>query len=141
MTLNVRFQLKSVEDNIITFMSSTDEIQVFILEEYMYRVYIPKQKSTKLKRKSTDAPGMQDVPYEGRDRFDLSPFTLPVFVIKENDDYVTIKTNKLKASVRLEGFRICWYMKKDEQWINIASDRQTQSYNVNQKLGRDRKSV
>jgi len=135
MTLNVRFQLKSVEDNIITFMSSTDEIQVLVLEEDMYRVYMPNQKSPTLTRTWTVAPGMQDVPYEGRDRFDLSPFTLPVFVIKENDDYVTIKTNKLKASVRLEGFRICWYMKKDEQWINIASDRQTQSYNVNQKLG------
>src|SRR5690625_2137463 len=101
----------------------------------MYRVYMPNQKSPTLTRTWTVAPGMQDVPYEGRDRLDLSPFTLPVFVIKENDDYVTIKTNKLIASVRLEGFRIGWYIKKDDQWINIASDRHTQSYNVNQLLG------
>jgi len=135
MITELNFKVTSKEHNDIIFASHHITVHLYVLEEDIFRVFIPTDDHSLLKRTWTIAPGLEDIPLEGRDRFDLSLFSLPEYQIKEDGDKVEIFTNRLKAVVELNGFIINWYAREENQWIKIANDRKTQSYNFYQRLG------
>ncbi|MBX0356840.1 glycoside hydrolase family 31 protein [Halobacillus sp. Nhm2S1] len=138
MIKNDVIKLVNHHNNVLKFESeSMEEIKLFILEEQIFRVYIPYDKEVKLDKTWSIAPGMSDIPFEGRDRFDLTPFSLPSYEVEQNDYEVTIYTNSLKAVISLVGFKITWYVKEQGQWVKVTEDRQTQAYNANGNLGSD----
>lgn len=135
MSLNELFQLKKTENNIMKLCSPNHTANIMILEEDMFRVYMPNKETISLDKTWAVAPDMEDVPFEGRNRFDLSPFTLPNFNLEETSKTIIVQTTKLKAVIQLEGLIITWHTKIHGDWVQIGNDRKTQSYNFNEKLG------
>ncbi|WP_221568510.1 TIM-barrel domain-containing protein [Alkalihalobacillus sp. TS-13] len=131
----IRFSLTKNQHNKLTFQSGEERIDIYVLEEEIFRVYQPFDKEVTLDRTWIVAPGQEDIPYEGRDRFDKSMFTLPPYEVEEQEDEISISTSKLKAVITLTGFTIQWYSKNKDNWVRIAGDRKTQSYNFNNNLG------
>ncbi|PTM59557.1 glycoside hydrolase family 31 protein [Desmospora activa] len=110
-------------------------VRLFVLEENLFRVLITEGEHLQEPKTWTVAPGLEDIPYEGRDRLDLSPFSLPDFRYWREKVTVTVETDQLRAVVNLKGFRITWFENHRGRWTPIACDRQTQSYNWNRSLG------
>ncbi|SFQ28856.1 TIM-barrel domain-containing protein [Salibacterium halotolerans] len=114
------------------------EILIWILEENIFRIYIKDLNEEPLPTWSV-APGMEDVPYEGRRRLDVSPFTNPVYSINQvNDDEYEVLTSRLKLNMKLDSLQFIWYEKQNGVWSEIARDRDTQSYNLDETLGSGR---
>ncbi|MCK0470484.1 glycoside hydrolase family 31 protein [Halalkalibacter sp. APA_J-10(15)] len=111
------------------------EISILILEQNIFRVLFKKNNELKMKNTWLVAPGMEDIPFEGRDRMDLTPFSLPTFKYEENDNEISIFTDKLKVIVQLDGFILTWFENRNNHWHEIAGDRKTQSYNHDDSLG------
>lgn len=129
------FKLVGSTENIITFIEDEHKVYIYILEEDIFRVFMPTENHVLLNRTWAIAPDAEDVPTEGRDRFDLSPFTLPDYHIVESENTVEISTTEVKVVVDLQGFKLTWYGKENGEWKKLANDRKTQSYNFDESLG------
>jgi alpha-glucosidase len=131
------FTFVKEENNVLDFKLNESNVfvKVFVLEEDIIRVLFIDEKLS-LDKTWLVAPGMDDIPYEGRNRLDISPFTLPNFKYNQGEETFIIETKKIKAVINLNGFKISWFAKKDGEWINIANDRKTQSYNLKESLGK-----
>lgn len=111
------------------------EVKVWVLEETIFRVYINGLNEEPLPTWLV-APGMEDVPYEGRDRFDVSPFSCPHYKTEKHNNYwFSIYTSLLKMTINLQNLNIIWFEKYKGEWRELASDRMTQSYNLDGSLG------
>jgi alpha-glucosidase len=75
------------------------------------------------------APGADDVPTAGRDRFDLSGFAKPDYAFEETPETVVITTGRLRLTVTLKGFFCRWESRVGGQWQHAAADRATQAHN------------
>lgn len=130
------FSLERIDkDEIVLVRKESQHIcRVMVLEEDIVRVLIYKNELTVDKTWAV-APGMSDVPREGRDRLDISPFTCPDFHVISNDDEVILTTQKLTLKIRLNGLIMSWYKHVDGKLVLFASDRPTQSYNFEGELG------
>jgi alpha-glucosidase len=131
------FEFCSEMDHGLLFKLNDGNIQVrlYVLEEDIFRVVFLNDNKLELNKTWLVAPGMDDIPFEGRDRFDLTPFSLPEFEVESENGQFTVATSKLKAVIHLNGFKIQWYAKTEAGWTAIANDRKTQSYNINNSLG------
>ncbi|WP_163537497.1 glycoside hydrolase family 31 protein [Gracilibacillus sp. YIM 98692] len=135
MIREINFRIESNTNNTILFKGEDVEVYLYVLEEDIFRVYIPSDNHPLLNKTWTVTPDMEDMPVNGRDRFDLSPFSLPEYSLDKKQDTVEVQTGKLKAVIQLNGFNITWYAKYQNQWIHITNDRKTQSYNFHNSLG------
>ncbi len=99
---------------------------VFVLEDDIIRVMVLPDGVLKQPRSWTIAPGQDDVPFEGRDRFDLAGFACPQFDLAEEEGRVVVTTARLRLSIRLNGFFCSW---KDHEGRLLLRDRATQAYN------------
>lgn len=129
------FKLVKSKENEVVFTDGESRIQIYILEEDIFRVYIPEEEHVLLEKTWAIAPGAEDIPIEGRSRFDLSPFTLPDYKVVENQSHIEITTTEIKLVVNLQGFKLTWYGMDNGKWKQVANDRKTQSYNFNNSLG------
>jgi alpha-glucosidase len=102
---------------------------IFVLEEDIIRIMVLPSGKVNFSKTWAIAPGLDDVPYNGRDRFDLSGFALPDFHMEQNAESLVVRTKSLRLTVHLTGLFCSWEQHKDGQWHNIARDRLTQSYN------------
>jgi alpha-glucosidase len=66
-----------------------------------------------------------DVPREGRQRDDLSPFSLPAFQSHQRGDVLSVETESLYLSIRLDDFQITWSTPDGQ---TIAADTRTRAY-------------
>lgn len=132
---NFKFKLINNKDNIVSFSSEDIVAKVQVLEEDILRVIIHKEDGLKLDKTWLVAPGMDDIPFEGRDKFDTTGFSLPEFKLDESDEFVKISTSKVEASINLLNFRITWYYVDDNKRVEFMRDRQTQAYNFKGELG------
>ena len=133
------FKLDKIEDNIITFVDQFKDknnlkVKVFVLENDIIRVMFIRDKLT-MEKTWMVAPNLPDVPYQGRDKFDISPFSLPKYNYYQKEGSFVIETERLRAKINLDGFKVNWYARSDNGWLKIAADRKTQSYNLNQHFG------
>ncbi|WP_019156997.1 glycoside hydrolase family 31 protein [Robertmurraya massiliosenegalensis] len=132
------FQYVDNRNNTITFRLENSDVtaRVFVLEQDLIRVMITDGNDPKIKNTWLVAPGMDDVPLKGRDRFDLSPFSLPEFHVQEGEQQFTIETEKVRLKIQLDGFKITWFSKnEDGNFQQMAADRPTQAYNFDGSLG------
>lgn len=133
------FGIQKEENNIITFQLDNPLIvaRVMVLENDLVRVLMSKEDELEIDKTWLVAPGMEDVPLEGRNRFDLSPFSLPSYQLQDQGESVTIETDSLKLSIHLDGFKVTWFFKgSDGNITQIAADRKTQAYNLDGSLGK-----
>ena len=124
------FTLQSQSGNHLILTSSSGAIaHIWVLEHDIVRVLVLPQGLLTMPRSWTVAPGMDNLPIEGRDRFDLSGFTLPAFELTQSPAQLQITTQAVRLSITLQGFFCRWESRHHGQWQATAADRPTQSYN------------
>ena len=96
---NFEFKFKGFENHIVKFSCEDIVAKILVLEEDILRVIIHNESGLKLNKTWLVAPGMEDIPFEGRDKFDTTGFSLPEFKVEEKDGFVTITTSKIEAVV------------------------------------------
>ena len=130
MTKNPSFSLLSQENNHLEFIADEKHlVHVFILEEDLIRIMLLPEGKISFPKTWAIAPGQEDVATEGRDRLDVSGFSLPTYSFEETTTAFTILTTKIRLSIQRAGFYCSWEIRAGESWQKVASDRQTQSYN------------
>ena len=90
------FIFTSNEGNIVTFKleQPTFYAKVYVLEDDIVRVRFTKEETPVVEKTWLVAPGMSDVPKEGRHRDDLSVFSLPSFIAQQQGEQFIIETRK-----------------------------------------------
>ncbi|WP_147612300.1 glycoside hydrolase family 31 protein [Treponema pectinovorum] len=134
---HVNYKLDENKENVLTFKSKevSTKIKVFVLEEDIIRVFFCED-TLVMDKTWTVAPGMEDIPREGRDRFDLSPFSKPKFKTAGDDKTFTVETKLIKMVITLDGFKVSWFYKHNGKDVLVLKDRQTQAYNFNHFMGK-----
>lgn len=132
---NFEFKFRGIENHIVKFSCEDIVAKILVLEEDILRVIIHNESGLKLDKTWLVAPGMEDIPFEGRDKFDTTGFSLPEFKVEEKDGFVTITTSKIEAVVNLLDFKITWYYIDGNKKVEFMKDRQTQAYNFKGELG------
>ena len=132
MTLIPTFALTNQDGGRLTLQSGDGcVVHIFVLEEDILRVMVLPAGKLRFPRTWAIAPGLEDVPLEGRDRFDLEGFTLPPVEMLQDGNQLRIATSRVRLIVNLQGFFCQWEVKQNGQWQSAAADRSTQSYNFN----------
>jgi alpha-glucosidase len=125
------FRLATTDGACLTLQSEQGHLaHIFVLEDDIIRVMVLPGGQLDMPRTWAIAPGLDDVPPEGRDRFDLSGFSPPAFSQSLGDDTLTIETSHIRLTVRLAGLFCAWDIEIDGEWRRVARDRQTQAYNL-----------
>jgi len=134
---NYIFKFVKNENNVINFkmVDGQTVVKIFVLENDIIRVLFY-ENELKLNRTWLVAPGMEDINKEGRDRLDVSVFSLPPFTFTTNNVTSTIETSKMKVVFNLDGMKATWYAKIGDEEIQFAKDRKTQSYSFEGSLGK-----
>src|SRR6185312_7756124 len=103
------FSLSSRDGSRITLGSEEGFIvHIFVLEEDILRVMVLPDGKLNFPRTWAIAPGLEDVPLEGRDRLNLEGFTSPVPEILEEENQLGIHTGKVRLTINLRGFFCQW---------------------------------
>ncbi|WP_322050223.1 glycoside hydrolase family 31 protein [Paraburkholderia bannensis] len=124
------FRLVDEVRNRLTLQSAQGAtFEIFVLEEDIVRVRVLPDGKARGPRSWAIAPGMDDVPLEGRDRLDLAGFALPRYTSEVTPDCVRVSTSKIRLTVKLDGGFCCWEIDKDGEWCAALEDRATQAYN------------
>ncbi len=125
-----RFALQSHSNNhLVLHSASGASAHIWVLEEDIVRVMVLPNGRLQMARSWAVAPGLADLPVEGRDRFDLSDFSLPAFELTQDASQLTITTGAIRLGIALEGFFCRWESRHHGEWKATAVDRTTQSYN------------
>ena len=124
------FHVSATSPGRIDLASSTQATaHVFILEDDIVRVMVLPDGRVHQPASWAIAPGLDDVPVEGCDRFDFSSFTCPEFTLEEQPDLLRIETSRVRLSVELRGLLCHWEIRVNGEWLDAARDRPTQAYN------------
>jgi alpha-glucosidase len=124
------FSLTTQEGARLTLKSTEGfVVHIFVLEPDILRVMILPQGKLSFPRTWAIAPGLEDVPLEGRDRFSLENFTSPQSEITQQTKQLRITTARVRLTIQLQGFFCQWEVMQNGRWQPAASDRPTQSYN------------
>ena len=99
--------------------------RLFVLDDALFRVLFVRPEGLREPRTWMVAPEGVDVPWEGRDRLDVTAFARPAFDVEERDNRVVVKTAALEAHVRLRPFGIDW---STPGMPRFAADRPTFAY-------------
>ncbi|MDB5482803.1 MAG: malZ [Caulobacteraceae bacterium] len=124
------FRLARREGARLTLASDTGAVaHVFVLEEDVIRLLVLPDGRLRHARSWTVAPGAEDVPAEGRDRFDTAGFACPAFICDMADeDRIVVATSRLRLTAELRGLKCRWEVRRDGVWTEAARDRPTQAY-------------
>ena len=106
--------------------------RLFVLDDALFRVLFVRPEGLREPRTWMVAPEGVDVPWEGRDRLDVTAFARPAFDVEERDNRVVVKTAALEAHVRLRPFGIDWSTPGRPRF---AADRPTFAYQWSAKTG------
>lgn len=130
MSRNPFFSLVHRDANRLLFVGDGSHIvNVFVLEDDILRVLLLPGGDLRFPRTWAIAPGMDDVPFEGRDRLDTTGFSLPDFDFAETDEVFVITTASVRLTIGRAGFQCAWETRAGGEWVKVAADRPTQSYN------------
>jgi len=115
-----RLTLKSAEGHVA---------HISVPEEDILRIMVLPGGKLRFPRTWAVAPGLEDVPYEGRDRLDHSAFAMPDFELVQGADEMRITTAVVRLTIVLRGLFCRWEVRQGGHWQFAAADRTTQSYN------------
>jgi len=99
------------------------------LEDDIVRLLVLPNGTLQMPRTWTVAPGLDNLPVEGRDRWDTSGFSLPGYALTQDAGQLQITTRAVRLTIHLAGFFCRWESQHKGQWQATAVDRPTQSYN------------
>ncbi|HWQ45333.1 MAG TPA: glycoside hydrolase family 31 protein, partial [Longilinea sp.] len=98
---------------------------VNVLEETLVRVRHLPDGEARLDRTWTVVDRSGDTPWEGRNRDDLTPFSLPPFQLEQHPHSVTLQTKSLELAIHTGEFRIDW---KTAGGIPLTADLKGRAY-------------
>lgn len=124
------FQVAAREGPRITLESDTGAVaHLWVLEPHVVRLVVLPDGRWRRPQTWCVAPGREDVPYEGRDRMAAEGFSCLPFQMDEAGGALTVETELVRLTVRLEGLRCAWEMRaRDGAWEPAFADRPTQAY-------------
>jgi alpha-glucosidase len=124
------FHLAAKDGAHLTLASDTGAVgHIFVLEDDLVRLLVLPNGVLEQPRSWTLAPGADDGPLEGRDRFDLSSFYCPAFTLDEAEPgRITVATPRIRLTITLENLACNWFVKLGERWVEAMHDRPTQAY-------------
>jgi alpha-glucosidase len=108
------------------------ECRLFVLSGDMVRVLLIPPGGLREPRTWMVAPNGTDVPWEGRNRLDVTVFQRPRFELDQGEDDVVLRTPALQVRVRLRPFGLEW---STAAAPSFAADRSTQAYEWNRRTG------
>lgn len=127
-----QFQLEQQQGNHLRLRAeSAAVIDIFVLEQDIVRVRVLPDGVAHGPRSWAIAPGQDDVAIDGRDRLDLSGFSLPPYVLAQDAGVLCVSTADVQLRVTLDGGRCSWSIRRDDAWHAVLEDRATQAYNFN----------
>ncbi|KWB73598.1 glycoside hydrolase family 31 protein [Burkholderia ubonensis] len=125
-----RFALSARQGNHLVLTAADGcRIELFVLADDIIRVMVLPDGALRGPRTWAIAPGMEDVPLEGRDRRDMSGFDAVPYATAVDADRVTIETARVRLTVALDGGFCAWDILHDGAWQRVMNDRKTQAYN------------
>src|SRR5215475_12443208 len=115
----------SKEERGRTTLSSSEGavVEIFVLEDDIVRVAVLPDGKWNLRKSWAIAPGLEDVPTEGRDRLDLSGFSCPAYRTEKGVAQLSIETAAIRLTIKLAGFFCAWEIRRGSEWIKVAKDR------------------
>ncbi len=124
------FHLAAAEGPHLTLASDTGAMaHIFVLEDDLVRLLVLPGGALEQPRSWTLAPGADDGPLEGRDRFDLSGFSCPAFTLDQAEAArLTVSTERVRLVIALENLSCRWFVRLGEIWVEAMHDRPTQAY-------------
>jgi alpha-glucosidase len=124
------FRLADQDGAHLTIGSDTGAVaHVFVLEDDIVRLMVLPDGRPRHPRTWTVAPGVDDTPAEGRDRFDLQGFSCPPYDVNTDDpDRLVVATERLRLSIGLRNLACRWDVRRDGEWLEAMRDRPTQAY-------------
>ncbi|KAF1027238.1 MAG: hypothetical protein GAK40_01114 [Burkholderia plantarii] len=106
------FAIASHDANRLTLAATGGAtIDVFVLEDDIVRVRVLPDGVARDARTWSLAPGGDDVAIEGRDRLDLSGYSLPAYTFASDDAQVRIETAQVRLEIALAGGRFVWHLR------------------------------
>jgi alpha-glucosidase len=108
------------------------QCRIYVLADDLLRVLFVRNNTPKEPRTWMVAPGGVDVPWAGRDRFDVSPFARPEFTFADHGTEVMVATRQVRLRVTLRPFGLRW---TTADGAAFAADRPTQAYQWSEKNG------
>ena len=124
------FSLVSADSNHLVLRSAEGHVShLFVLEDDIIRVMVLPEGKLRAPCSWSVSPGEEAVPVSGRDRFDLTGFALPNYVLHQSPGELVLTTQQLRLTVTLAGLHCRWDNRIDGEWRAAAADRSTQSYN------------
>ncbi|SAL57819.1 alpha-glucosidase [Caballeronia terrestris] len=104
-------------------------IEVFVLADDIIRVLVLPDGELHGPRTWAIAPGMEDVPLEGRDRRDMSGFGETPYTVSASAERLVVQTACIRLTINLDGGFCAWDVLQDGIWRRVLNDRRTQAYN------------
>jgi len=127
------FSLSARTGNTIVLTAAHNcRIELFVLADDIVRVLVLPDGELHGPRSWAIAPGMEDVPLEGRERRDLSGFAATPHSVSDDGRSVVIETACIRLTVARDGGFCSWAIRdggQDGAWRHVLSDRKTQAYN------------
>ena len=117
------------EDGIDLRVDGRHLMTVFVLDEALFRVTLRKDGAFRLPRSWSVAPelarGGADVPWQGRDRLDLSGHPCPPFTLEETEGGLRLETSVLRLDIAAP-LAFTWSARQgDGNWAVFAEERPT----------------
>ncbi|MGE8470572.1 MAG: alpha-glucosidase, partial [Paraburkholderia hospita] len=109
--------------------ASGARIELFVLSDDIIRVLVLPTGELRGPRTWSIAPGLEDVPLDGRDRRDTSGFGETVFSATSDAERLVVETAQVRLTVALDGGFCSWAIARDGAWHDVMHDRKTQAYN------------
>lgn len=131
------FYLDQFDKNEIILKRKDSEhiCRIMVLEEDIVRVLLYRNQ-LELDRTWAVAPGLSDVPTEGRNRLDISVFSCPGYQFEHTESQLRVFTDRFILIIELDGLKMSWYKNNEGSKEPFAQDRETQAYNFDGELGR-----
>ena len=119
--------LEQSANHLELLVDSQHRLCLYVLEQNLFRVLIKRKGQLSLNKTWSIAPD-KDVPWEGRERDDLSGFTCPTWTLTQQDDTLVVATDALRGlhaqnqpvSTAMAGQRIALNISGDAEKADLS---------------------
>jgi alpha-glucosidase len=108
------------------------QCRILVLADDLIRVLLVPENGLREPRTWAIAPGGSDLPWEGRERLDVSGFESAKFDLGTRAAEVVLRTHAMTVRVQLAPFALRW---EDAAGTSFAQDRATHAYQWSQRSG------
>ncbi len=126
--LNTLGAITPTDSGITATIDDRHRLDVEVLDTNLARVWIRRDGQAALDRTWSVVSGGQDVPFEGRDRADISGFPLPQTSTTSTGDGTVVESGRIRLTIHSAPLRLEVAWNEDGEWTTLASDRTTGAY-------------